>query len=157
MKRTTILRKRYIPSEVIDISGDEILYRDENLLVTRWKAIKPRADISGGISYAFLKDGIKISRFYDNSNKFLYWYCDIIDAEYDKEKDLYLLTDLLLDVKISPDGTARVLDADELAEALQKGMVTKEQAARSLKRLDSILSMVYQGIFPPDECGRYEY
>lgn len=157
MKKPIMLRTRYIPFETVDISSDELLYRDEEILITRWKAIKPRTDISGGISYTFLKEGIKISRFYDASKKFAYWYCDIIDVEYDSTSDKYTLIDLLLDVKLMSDGTMKVLDADELAIALEQGLITQEQACRSLKKMDKILQMVYKSNFPPQICLEEKY
>jgi uncharacterized protein len=152
MKKPNILRTRYIPFETVDISSDEMLYRDDDILITRWKAIKPRADISGGISYTFLKEGIKISRFYDANKKFVYWYCDIIDVEYDRAVDQYTFIDLLLDVKLMPNGTMKVLDADELAIALEEGLITQEQACSSLKKMDYILQKVYNNSFPPAIC-----
>lgn len=151
----TILRKRYIPFETIDISGDEVLFRSEDLLITRWKAIKPRNDISGGISWAFLKNGYKISKFYNKAGEFGYWYCDIIDAEYDLESDKYTLIDLLVDIRIMPDGKVEILDADELADALEQGLVTREQTCRSLRNLNSLLDMIYSGNFPPAICEEY--
>lgn len=152
-----ILRKRYIPDETVDISNDELLFRSEDLLITRWKTIRPKPEFAWGISFTFLKDGYKISRFYSEDNKFLYWYCDIVDAEYRKEDDTYIITDLLIDVKYFSDGRIGVLDADELAEALEKGLVTCEQACRSLKVLDKLLKMVNSGSFPPAVCNEYKY
>lgn len=157
MKKPTILRKRYIPYETVDISGDELLHRDDKLLITKWDAIKPRDDFSGGISYTFLDEGFKIGRFYSAEGKFLYWYCDIIDVEYDEENDKYILVDLLVDIKLMPDGIVRVLDADELAQALEYGLVTGGQVCNALKKLDKVLKMIYSGKFPPDICKRKEY
>lgn len=157
MNKPKIFRTRYIPFETVDISGDEILLRNDDLLITKWKAIRPRKDISGGISYTFLKDGIKISRFYNSSNEFAYWYCDMIDVYYDRELDQYTLNDLLLDIKLMPDGTIMVLDADELAEALEKGLITQEQACSSLRKVDKILKMVYDKSFPPQVCLEQKY
>ncbi|QNU67665.1 DUF402 domain-containing protein [Ruminiclostridium herbifermentans] len=157
MKKPSILRTRYIPFETVDISSDEMLFRDDEILITRWKAIKPRADISGGISYTFLKEGVKISRFYDAAKRFAYWYCDIIDVKYDSDIDQYTFIDLLLDVKLMPDGTMQVLDADELAVALEEGLITQEQACRSLKKMDSILQKVYKNSFPPPICLEEKY
>ncbi|MCX7841968.1 MAG: DUF402 domain-containing protein [Clostridia bacterium] len=152
MKKPTILRIRYIPAETVDISSDNLLFRDESLLVTSWKAIKPRSDFSKGISYTFLKDGIKISRFYDEKGSFLYWYCDIIEVEHDEQSDTYTLKDLLVDVKLMPDGSMKVLDADELADALEAGLITSSQACSSLRKLDHLLKSIYSGSFPPDVC-----
>ena len=152
MKKPIILRKRYVPSEIIDITGDELLLRNENLLVTKWKPIKKRQDISGGMSFTFLKEGYKVSKFFGASGEFKYWYCDIINVLYDEFNDKYTLVDLLLDVKIMPDGQVEVLDADELAEALENGIISKEEAITSLYTLDKILRMAYAGKFPPELC-----
>ena len=156
MNKPQILRKRYIPSETVDISGDELLYRDEEILITRWKTIRPRKDFSNGISFAFLKEGYKISKFFDSTSRFLYWYCDIIDVEYNEVKDIYTFSDLLLDLKVFPKGTYRILDTDELAEALEKGLVTQIQACRALRNLHKLLELVYDGKFPPEICKKYE-
>lgn len=157
MNKPSILRKRYIPEETIDISKDEVLFRDEELLVTRWRAIKPRSDLFGGISFAFLKQGYKISKFYDQNAKFLFWYCDIIEVQYDEAKDQYTLIDLLVDVKVFPDHQYRVLDADELSEALEKDLITKKQCCTSLTNLNKILAMIDEGAFPPAPCTQFTY
>lgn len=152
-----IYRKRFIPDEIVDISGDEVLSSSEDILVTRWKAIKPRGDIKGGISYAFLKKGYKISKIFDHSDNFCYWYCDIIDAEYFQDEDKYLITDLLLDVRISPVGKTEILDLDELAYALETGMIDGNLAAGALRKIDELLKIIQSGAFPPAECNKYEY
>lgn len=157
MKKPSILRKRFIPYEVVDISGDELLFRSEELLVTRWITIKPRPDFYGGISYAFLKEGFKLGRFYDSSGRFLYWYCDVVDVLYDSEKDEYTFEDLLVDIKVMPGGEIKLLDADELATALEEGLIKVEQACRALKTMDRLLRLIYEGNFPPKECMEYEY
>lgn len=157
MKKPVMFRKRFIPYEIVDISSDHMLFRDDKLLVTRWKAIKPRSDIFGGISFTFLKEGIKLARFYNEQGEFLYWYCDIIEVLYDEVKDEFIFQDLLVDVKVMPDGMIKVLDADELAEALEKGLITAGQACKALRTLDSVLKLVYEGKFPPEECKEFEY
>ncbi|OPZ93411.1 MAG: hypothetical protein BWY74_01139 [Firmicutes bacterium ADurb.Bin419] len=152
MKKPTVLRKRYIPFETVDISGDELISRSDDLLITRWKPIKSRPDISGGMSYTFFKEGYKVSKFLGPSGEFKYWYCDIIDVDYDEEQDKYTLTDLLLDVKIMPDSSVIVMDADEVADALEKGIITTEEACRSFRILGKVLEMAYAGKFPPLIC-----
>jgi protein associated with RNAse G/E len=152
VKKPIVLRKRYVPSETIDITGDELVLRNEDLLVTKWKPIKKRPDISGGMSFTFLKEGYKVSKFFGPSGEFKYWYCDIINVLYDEFNDKYTLVDLLLDVKMTPEGHVEVLDMDELAEALEKDIISKEEAVTSLRTLDRILRKVYAGKFPPELC-----
>jgi uncharacterized protein len=157
MDKPIIMRQRYIPFETIDISGDEILFRDDELLITKWKAIKPRSDLFGGISFTFLKEGYKISKFFDKDENFLFWYCDIIEVKYEAEYEKYTLIDLLVDVKIFPHGEYRVLDVDELAEALEKNLVSKVQVNMALNRLDKLLQMIYNNMFPPEVCLKEEF
>lgn len=154
MNKVIILRKRYIPLETIDISEDEILFRDEELLVTKWKPIKPRNDLSAGVSFTFLKQGYKISKFYDKDSKFLYWYCDIIEVEYKAENEEYTLIDLLVDVKVFPDGAYHILDIDELVIANEKGLVSQTQVNKALTGLEKLLAMIYTDTFPPEVCKK---
>lgn len=156
MKKPVVLRRRYIPYEVVDISSDELLLRRDNLLVTKWTTIKPRPDFCGGISFTFLDRGYKLGRFFDRDGHFLYWYCDIIEVSYDRDSDTYTINDLLLDIKIFPDGRVIILDAEELAQALEEGLITKEQAGKALRIFDSLLKLIYSGDFPPEECEGFE-
>lgn len=151
MKKPKMYRQRYIPYEIVDISSDELLYRDDNLLVTRWEPINPRIDFHKGISYVFLDRGVKISKLFNENDEFLKYYCDIIEVEYRPQNDEYIFKDLLVDVTIKPDGRIRVLDLDELAEAFKKELITKEQLTDSLKKTDEFLKMIYKNEFPPSE------
>lgn len=157
MKKPIVLRRRYIPSEIVDISNDELLFRSESLLVTKWTTIKPRPDFYSGISFTFLDRGYKLGRFYDQNGRFLYWYCDIVEVEYDQPADTYILNDLLVDIKIMPDNEVRLLDADELAQAMEEELISSEQACKALKTMDGLLRLIYAGSFPPVECAGYDY
>jgi len=147
-------RQRYIPYEILDISGDEVLYRDDKLLITKWHVIHPRTDIQGGISYIYLDKGLKISKHYKDTGEFVKYYCDIFEIEYTPEKDEYIFRDLLVDVIVTPDNAVKVVDFDELADALDKELITKNQASDALRKLDYLLKMIYSGNFPPDEVQK---
>lgn len=143
-----ILRIRYIPSETVDLSSDTLLFRDDRYLITEWKPIKPRHDIAAGISCVFLEQGWKVSAILDCENKIKYWYCDIIDINYEKETDTYSLYDLLTDVKILDDKRIEVIDLDELATAFEEGLITPKQLSMSLKRSNNLLNMIYNSDLP---------
>ena len=142
-----IFRKRYIPDEIVDISADEVVLKTDDLIVTKWLPIKPRKDISKGISYTMLNKGWKISKFFDKNDEFMYWYCDIIEYTFDGEN--YILIDLLVDLKVYPDGTYEILDLEELDEALQNGIITLNQKEDALNKLNALLEIVKNGEFPP--------
>ncbi|MCR4924618.1 MAG: DUF402 domain-containing protein [Lachnospiraceae bacterium] len=147
MKNTKLFRKRIIPPECIPLVDDEILYRDEDLIVTKWKTLKPKKDLDHGISAYFLKEGYKVSKFMCSDGSLLYWYCDIIEYSYSSDTDTYIFTDLLADVVICPDGSLRVIDIDEIADSLESDTLSKEQSIRLLRSLDSLLKKIYSGEF----------
>lgn len=147
-------RQRFIPYEIKDISDDELLYRDEDLMVTRWDPINPRIDFNKGVSYYFFDRGVKVSKLYNKNGEFLKYYCDIMEFEHNKQSDEYYFRDLLIDVTIKPDGKVRVLDLDELADALAQDLITKEQAIYGLKKADELLKLIYADEFPFSELEK---
>ena len=142
MEQPRILRIRYVPSEVIDISGDRMTYMDENVWITKWLPIKPRRDFHNGESYTFYKEGYKVSRFMDKEGQLIYWYCDIIDVEYDQEQNTYRVYDLLVDVRILPDGRISILDLEEMAEALETHVIPQTVVIKALRRLNLLLKRI---------------
>ena len=100
METIHLYRRRYMPDETVELKDDLILYRDDNILVTKWNILKPRKDIDHGISVYYMKDGFKISKVFDANDKLVYWYCDIIETEYRPEENTYIFHDLLIDVLI---------------------------------------------------------
>ncbi len=147
MENITLYRRRLIPDEIVHLKNDIVLYHDDTVIITKWKTIKPRKDMDHGFSAYMLKEGIKVSKFYRADNSLLYWYCDIVDYEYNSETNSYTSTDLLTDVVLYPDGQIRVLDLDELAEASVKDLITKEQLHSALVRTDKLLNSIYKNEF----------
>ncbi|MDO4344608.1 MAG: DUF402 domain-containing protein [Eubacteriales bacterium] len=147
MNKPLLYRKRLIPNECILLEKDEILHAGENLIVTRWRTIRPKKELSHGLSAYFLDKGIKVSKFYSHENLLICWYCDIITHEYTPAANTYTMIDLLADVLVYPDGTVKVADLDELADAAQQKLITEQQLLISLRRLDALLNMIYTGQF----------
>lgn len=147
MDKPALFRKRIIPEECIPLKDDEILYFDENVIVTKWKTLHPKKDLDHGFSCYFLKEGYKVSKFLLRDNSLLYWYCDIIDYEYRADKNEYIFTDLLADVLVYPDGFVKVVDLDEFEEALEDGTITFDDVKKALRSLDSLLKIIYDGKF----------
>ena len=148
MKRPILYRKRLIPEECILLKDDELLYRDEKKIITRWNTLRPKKDLHHGFSCYFLDKGIKVSKFYKADGSLICWYCDIVTHSYDKATDTYVFTDLLADVLVYPDGRVKVVDLDELADAFRDRLITAEQMQMALRRLDKLLSLIYKGAFP---------
>lgn len=144
MKEWNIYRKRLIPDECMPLKNDLILYEDDSILITKWNTLKPRSDFHHGYSCYYLKEGCKVSRFYKEDGSLLYWYCDIITHTVENENDL-IITDLLADVIIYPDGFVQLMDLDELCDAKEKELITETQFFLAIKQLGSLLDTVYRG------------
>ena len=147
MEPLKIYRKRIIPSECILLKDDIIVQANDEVIVTKWNTLKPKTAFHHGCSCYFLKKGLKISKFYKEDNSLLYWYCDIVDYEFNEPEHSLTVTDLLADVLLYPDGKMQVADLDELAEALDKALLTPGQISNCLKQLHFLLSLIYDDKF----------
>ncbi len=147
MNDLKIYRKRLIPDECILLKDDIILNRTDDFIVTKWNTLKPRRDFHHGYSCYFLKLGFKISKFYREDNSLLYWYCDIVDYTYQDADNALIVTDLLADVVIYPDGYVKVLDLNELALALKKNLCEPQLITQALQKLDNLLTLIYDDKF----------
>lgn len=148
MEDIKLFRKRIIPEECVHLKDDIILYRDHEVIITRWNTLRPKKTLHHGYSCYFLERGFKVSKFYDHAGQLISWYCDIISHTYDPETETYIFTDLLADVIIYPDGFVRVVDLDELADAQRDGLIAPEELQMALRRLDKLLALIYKGAFP---------
>ena len=148
MENIRLYRKRIIPEECVFLKDDVILYRDKEVIVTRWNTLHPKKTLHHGYSCYFLERGFKVSKFYDHDNRLISWYCDIISHTYDEAEDTYVFTDLLADVIVYPDGFVRVVDLDELADAFRDGLIDSDQLQTALRHLDKLLSLIDTGAFP---------
>lgn len=142
MNELQIYRKRLLPAECILLKDDVIVEANDEVIITKWNTLNPKTTFDHGSSCYFLKEGIKVSKFYRADGSLLYWYCDIVDYEYRAEDNTVTVTDLLADVIIYPDGRVKVMDLDELAEALEHQLITPVLMSACLRRLHQLLSLI---------------
>ena len=142
-----LYRKRLIPEECVLLKDDTVLYRDNQIIVTGWNSLKPRKDLHHGYSCYYLEEGFKVSRFCKEDGSMLYWYCDIVDYDYTADTDTYIVTDLLADVVIYPNGFVKVVDLDELVTAQESGLLNNDMLKKALLRLNHLLEIIYAGDF----------
>lgn len=147
MSEPILYRKRIIPEECILLKDDRILYQDEQTIVTGWNSLKPKKDLHHGYSCYFLDKGCKVSKFLREDNTLMYWYCDIVEYDYCPETNTYIVTDLLADVIIYPDDFVKVVDLDELADALTRKLISEETLKKALLSLNNLLNIIYSGSF----------
>ncbi|MCR4651001.1 MAG: DUF402 domain-containing protein [Lachnospiraceae bacterium] len=142
-----LFRKRLIPNECIPLDNDEILFMDEEIMVTKWRTLKPRDDFHHGYSCYFFKEGIKVSQFLREDGSLFLWYCDIVSFSPNEEQGTLTITDLLADVTVDYSGKMTILDIDELCEAREKNFITAGQFFNSVKQLGKLIEAIQQGRF----------
>lgn len=147
MTNLILYRKRIIPDECVLLRDDIILSCDEDHIITSWQALRPKKDLDHGSSCYFLKEGYKVSKFCRKDNSLLYWYCDIVDFDYHPADHTMIVTDLLTDVIIYPDGFVKVVDLDELVTALEARSISLDTLKSSILRLNRLLNVIYSGGF----------
>ena len=147
MKHPILYRRRIIPDECILLKDDKILSCDEDHIITSWNALRPKKDLHHGRSCYFLKEGFKVSKFCYEDDSLLYWYCDIVDFDYTPSDNTLIVTDLLADVIIYPDGFVKVVDLDEMVTALESRSISLDTLKSGLQKLDKLLNIIYTGNF----------
>ena len=143
-----LFRRRLIPEECVPLVNDSLLDHRDGVLVTSWKTIRPKKEMGHGFSCYYLDKGYKISRFYRADHSLYCYYCDIISPEYEESTHSLTVTDLLVDVIVSPDGFVRVVDVDELVTALTAQLLSLDQLKAALGSLSRLLSLIYAGKLP---------
>lgn len=153
MENPVLYRKRYVPMEKIMLKEDQILLQDAEHIVTKWTVFRPKENFSKGISCYFLKEGYKVSKFMNDADELVYYYCDIIETDYDAQENTYTFTDLLVDVVVKPSGMVEILDLAEAADALEQNIITTEIIQKALRQLEKLLQIIYKGQF--DSLTKY--
>ena len=147
MNSPVLYRKRLIPAECVLLDKDKVIRCTDDYLITTWDTIRPKKDLSHGISAFFWKQGVKVSKFYDHQDRLICWYCDIITHEYQPETNTYITIDLLADVLVYPDGQVKVVDLDELADAVEQHLISQKMLLTALRQLNTLLDHIYSGKF----------
>jgi len=142
-----LYRRRFIPDEKVFLKNDKLILCNDDVIVTKWNVIKKRNDFTHGASCYFLKHNFKVSKFVDNDENILYWYCDIIDWNFDKLDNSYTFNDLLIDIIVYKNGFVKVVDMSEIVEALDMKIIDIELAKKAIRTTDNLLNIIYSGNF----------
>jgi len=82
---------------------------------------------------------VKLTAFYDESNKIVEWYFDIA-KEIGKENGLPYEDDMYLDVLVTDSGKLILLDEDELKDALDKNQITELEFEDAYKEANQLMN-----------------
>lgn len=100
-----------------------------------------------------------VGKFYDRTRTWIGYYCDIIrplNRLLRTPSRTVMITDLFLDLWITPQGRTMVLDEEEFENSLKRGYMSKALAVQARKEMDSLIHMVRAGRFPPPSIQSVE-
>jgi predicted RNA-binding protein associated with RNAse of E/G family len=144
----------------VEVFTQRLLLDDSDVKVTFAEAVPfdPPIRIHGDVALEAGSDAIwftfpdtwhDIGRFHLADGTFTGIYANILTPAVFLPDGVWETTDLYLDVWVTPEGELSVLDEDQLREALERGWVSEDQAARARTELEHIVSAAEQGRWPP--------
>lgn len=92
------------------------------------------------LTYYFVKKGFTISKVFRRTGEFLYYYCDVMEMR-QTGRLKYVMVDLLFDLIIYPNGRYHLIDVDEFADSLERGLIKKRQQVHALRTLDRMIRL----------------
>jgi predicted RNA-binding protein associated with RNAse of E/G family len=137
----------------------ELLHDDGNLTVFR-HALSPSSPIEvegqvvlaegfTGVWFLYAGEAYDIGRIHDHRGVLTGYYCDMVLPLEHVGPGRYAITDLFLDLWISPGGHCSVLDREEFNTAVESGALSAEQAQLAEHTLRRLLEEAARGTFPP--------
>ena len=148
------------PPDRTDLFIQELLYEDNDVVVTYLASTPMKRPLIVGEEVAlevgapaiwFTFPGLMhdIGRFHTADGTFTGLYSNIIEPVTFHSRLEWSATDLFLDVWVGRDGEPRVLDRDELDQALASGWITHETNAAALAEAHRLLDCYHAGTWPP--------
>lgn len=137
-----------------DFGGHIALMRIDALLnPSAWMTLPDRCVRFADNGWAMLQhfpDGERhvITTVFDAEGRIVYWYIDIVKEHGIDDTAIPWYDDLYLDIVVLPDGTRHVLDADELDEALNAGLITRGDRALAWAETERLLALLAIGPLP---------
>ncbi len=162
METVELIYKR--PPARVNYFQQNLLYEDDDIIVTTQR-IKPSnpividgvtvlGDNYRAVWFVFANRWYDIGKIYNLEDDFTGYYCDIILPM--KRTDTHFeITDLFLDLWVSPDGSYQVEDADEFESAIAQNWIQTDLADQARKALQDLIAQIEAGAFPPEITNRW--
>ena len=95
----------------------------------------------------FYNEPFNLLEFWDTEERLAGYYSDLTTLLV-KRDDGYHLTDLYLDIWLTPEGTLHELDWDEFEEAVEQNILTPEQQTLARRAMARLVAEVASGQYP---------
>jgi GrpB-like predicted nucleotidyltransferase (UPF0157 family)/predicted RNA-binding protein associated with RNAse of E/G family len=161
------LRLRYVrlPDRVTELR-DKLVYRSRRVVVGEGRIASVHRVVFDGevvmapgyqiVYFELIGKWFSVGKIRDVQGKFKGYYCDIVTPPRLLADGGLELTDLFLDLWVSPDLRYKVLDEEELEEAYRKGWIVEQLYERAKKELKRLVASVEKQEFPLQAVKRLE-
>jgi len=166
-REMTIVYRR-LPNDVREFTGILREVTSSKLVIESQLAVDRPIAVSGqiiadqgysAIWFIYKDRWYDVGKFYDQSKRWIGYYCDIIKPVTRLLADssrTTTFTDLFLDLWIARDGQVYVLDQEELNNALRKHSITINLARKAERQMRSLFLRARAGRFPPTDVRKME-
>ena len=159
------LRYVRLPDNVLDLH-DDLVYRSKEVIVGKSHIRSANSVVFDGktvlasgyqiVYFEMMRKWFSVGKIRDLNGKHTGYYCDIITPPRLLIDGVVEITDLFLDLWVSPDLRYKVLDEEELEDTLEKGWIAKQLYKKSRIELEKLVTSVKRGDFPPPLVKRLE-
>jgi len=151
------LRYIRLPNHIKEF-WDELVFRSDKVIVGKSQVTSENTVTFDGktvlasgfqiVYFEFPGKWFSIGKIRNQRGEHTEYYCDIIMPPR-LLKDGVELTDLFLDLWVSPDLRYKILDEEEFEEAFRKGWMTKRLYEKAKRESQKLIRMVESKKFPP--------
>jgi len=157
---TPKLHLRYIrlPNQVLNLY-DELIYKSEKVVIGKSVITSTHSVIFDGetvlasgfqiVYFELMRKWFTVGKIRNLQGRHTGYYCDIVTPPRLFDDCGVELTDLFLDLWVSPNLKFKVLDEEELENAFCKGWITKQLYDKAKEELKKLVNVVEKGRFPP--------
>lgn len=136
-----------------EFQGYVVLYQIKNVRDPLWKEYEGKRYCVADGGYEWLQQFQKgahyvMTSMYNNLGEIVQYYIDICKVQGVTDRGVPWFDDLYLDVVILPDGKLYLLDAEELEDALKRGLITQEDFDMAWREANAVMELYNNGQFP---------
>ncbi len=102
-----------------------------------------------GTFFIFCDKWFVVSKIRDLRGRHTGYYCDIVTPLKRSQEGILEVTDLFLDLWVSPELEYKVLDEDEFEQAVKNGLVNEPLREKAQATLKQLMKKVENRRFPP--------
>jgi predicted RNA-binding protein associated with RNAse of E/G family len=154
------LHLRYIrlPNQVLDIY-DDLIYKSKRVIVGKSRITSEHSVMFDGevvlaagfeiVYFELLGKWFTVGKIRNLQGRHTGYYCDIVMPPKLLADGGVEITDLFLDLWVSPDLQFKVLDEEEFENAFHKGWITKQLYEKAKREMKALTNVVKKRNFPP--------